>query len=104
MIGESAGLRVMSAAVLVPAFYGHQVRVGTSWLKWSQSRSDLSRRELVVEIAPFALVAIAEQALLLVNLIVPTQELYELALIMMLGTPALVFAWVVTHLESSRGR
>ena len=104
LIGESAGLRVMSAAILVPAFYGHQVRVGTAWLRWAQLRSDLSRRELVVEIAPFALVAIAEQALLLVNLLVPTQELYELALIMMLGTPALVFAWVVTHLDSSGGR
>jgi hypothetical protein len=46
-------------------------------------------------------VAIAEQTLLLVNFLVPTQELYELALILMLGTPALVFAWVVTHLESS---
>jgi hypothetical protein len=101
LIGESAGLRVMSAAILVPAFYGHQVRVGTSWLRWSQLRSDVSRRELFVEIAPFALVAIAEQTLLLVNFLVPTQELYELALILMLGTPALVFAWVVTHLESS---
>jgi hypothetical protein len=104
LIGESAALRVMSAAIFVPAFYGHQVRVGTSWLKWSQLRSDLCRRDLVVEIAPFALVAIADQALLLVNLLVPTQELYELALIVMLGTPALVFAWVVTHLDPSRAR
>jgi hypothetical protein len=88
----------MSAAVLVPAFYLHQIRVGTSWLRWPQVR-----KQRAVEIAPFAFVAIAEQVLLLANCFVPTQELYQLALIMMLGTPALVFAWVVTNLGSRAG-
>lgn len=104
LIGESVAIRAMSAAVLVLAFYMHQVRVGPSWLKWSQVRSDLSRRELVIEVAPFAFVAVAEQVLLLVTLLQPTQELYELALIMMLATPALVFVLVVRQLGSSRGQ
>jgi hypothetical protein len=39
-----------------------------------------------------------------VNFFQPAQELYELALIMMLATPALVFVHVVTHLGSSPGR
>jgi hypothetical protein len=51
-------------------------------------------------VAPFAFVAIAEQVLLLVNVVMPMQELYELALIAMLGTPALVFVLVVTQLGS----
>jgi hypothetical protein len=104
LVGEFAALRVMSVAVLVFAFYAHQIRLATSWLRWGQVRSGPSRRELVAEIAPFALVAVAEQVLLVVNFFVPTQELYELALIMMLATPALVFVLVVTRVGSSAGR
>jgi len=104
LIGAPTALRATSAAVLVVAFYAHQIRVGTSWLKWSQVQSDLSRRELVVLVAPFALVAVAEQVLLLVNVFFPTQELYQLALIMMLATPALVFVVVVAQFGSSSGR
>jgi hypothetical protein len=104
LIGESAAFRVMSAALLVLAFYMHQLRLRTSWLKWSQIRSYHSRRELVIEVAPFAFAAVAEQVLLLVNVFAPRQELYELALIMMLATPALVFVLVVTNLRSSGRR
>ena len=60
-----------------------------------------SRREQVIDCAPFACAAVAEQALLLVNLIAPRQEVYELALIMMLATPALIFVVVVTNFMSS---
>jgi len=101
LIGESAALRVMSAALLVLALYMHQVRVGTSWLRWSEIRTYASRREQVINYAPFACAAVAEQVLLLVNLLAPRQELYELALIMMLATPAFVFVLVVTNLMSS---
>jgi len=104
LIGESAAFRVMRAALLVLAFYMHQLRLGTSWLKWSQIRSYHSRRELVIEVAPFAFAAVAEQVLLLVNVFAPRQELCELALIMMLATPALVFVLVVTNLRSSGRR
>jgi hypothetical protein len=101
LLGESDALRVMSAALLVVALYLHQVRVGTSWLRWSQIRTYASRREQVIDCAPFACVAVAEQVLLLVNLLAPRQELYELALIMMLASPAFVFVVVVTNLMSS---
>jgi hypothetical protein len=104
LVGDLTALRVMSVAVLVVALYVHQIRLGTSWLRWGQVRTGLSNRELLAEIAPFALVAIAEQVLLVVNFFKPAQELYELALIMMLATPALVFVHVVTHLGSSPGR
>jgi hypothetical protein len=103
LIGESTAIRVLSAAVLGLAFYLHQVRVGTSWLRWSQVRGIVSRQEQVGRVA-FASVAIAEQTLLLVNVLFPSQELYELALIMMLATPALVFVWLVTQMGSSTGR
>lgn len=104
LIGESTAIRLVSAAVLVLAFYLHQVRVGPSWLKWSKVQSGLSRRELLIVVAPFALVAVVEQVLLLVNVLAPSQELYELALITMLGTPALVFVVVVRQIGSSAGR
>jgi hypothetical protein len=104
LIGESAALRVMSAGVFVLAFYGHQVRLGTSWTRWWQVRSDLSRRELIIQVAPFAFVAVAEQTLLVMNFLAPARELYELALIVMLATPALVFVLVVTQFGSSADR
>jgi hypothetical protein len=100
LIGESAALRVMSAAVLLLAFYLHQIRVGTSWLRWSQVQNDLPRREYLILVAPFAFVAVAEQVLLLVNIFAAREELYELALVLMLATPALVFVLVVTRLVS----
>jgi len=55
-------------------------------------------------VAPFAFVAVAEQTLLLLNLAAPARHLYELALIVMLATPALVFVLVVTQFGSSGDR
>jgi uncharacterized membrane protein len=101
LIGESAALRAMSAALLVVVLYMHQVRVGTSWLRWSEIRTYASRREQVIDCAPFASVAVAAQGLLLANLFAPSEDLYELALIMMLASPALVFVVVVSNLMSS---
>jgi hypothetical protein len=101
LIGESPSLRVMSAVLLVVVFYGHQVRSGTSWTRWPGVRRDLSRRALIIEMAPFALVAIADQALLLANLVVPKEGLYQLALVFILATPALVFVTVVSRFGSN---
>jgi hypothetical protein len=101
LIGESPALRVMSAVLLVVVFYGHQIRSGTSWTRWPKVRGDLSRRELLVEMAPFALVAVADQALLLANLVTPKEGLYQLALVLILATPALVFVTVVSRFGSS---
>jgi len=98
MLGETTALRVMSAIVLVLSFYGHQVRVGTAWLRWSRVQSNLPRGEFAVGMTVFAVVAITEQVLLLVNVVVPSPELYGLALIAMLGNPALVFAWIVSRM------
>ena len=102
LIGESIAIRLLSAGVLVVAFYSHQVRLGTSWVRWPQVQSDLSRREQIGRVA-FATVAIVEQVLLLVSVAFPSQSLYELALITMLATPALVFVWVVTQMRSRQG-
>jgi hypothetical protein len=103
-IGEPSALRGVSAILFGLGFYIHQVRVGTSWLRWSEIRSEnqskMARRDYLLLVAPFACVAIAEQVLFLVNVVMPTQELYELALIAMLGTPALVFVLVITQLGS----
>jgi hypothetical protein len=101
LIGESTALRVMSAGLLVVVFYGHQVRSGTSWTRWPQVRGDLSRRALLVEMAPFVLVAVADQALLLANLVAPSEGLYQLALVLILATPALVFVTVVSRFGSN---
>ena len=104
VIGETVALRTVSAVLLVLAFYMHQIRVGTAWLKWRQIQPSGSRREAAISIAPFAFVAVADQVLLLMTCIAPNLELYELALIAMLGTPALVFVAVVTGLDApSRG-
>jgi hypothetical protein len=104
LIGEPTALRAMSACLLALGFYGHQIRVGTAWLRWSQVQANLARREYRIVIAPFAVVAIAEQALFLVNIVMPVQEVYELALIAMLGTPVFVFVLVVTQLGSRTRR
>jgi hypothetical protein len=100
LIGESPALRVMSAVLLVVVFYGHQIRLGTSWTRWPEVRQELSRRELIVEMAPFVLVAVADQALLLANLVAPREGLYQLALVLILATPALVFVTVVSRFGS----
>jgi hypothetical protein len=100
LIGESPALRVMSAVLLVVVFYGHQIRLGTSWTRWPEVRHELSRRALTVEMAPFVLVAVADQVLLLANLIAPAEGLYQLALILILATPALVFVTVVSRFGS----
>ncbi|HEU0248614.1 MAG TPA: hypothetical protein VFR38_16175 [Gaiellaceae bacterium] len=104
LIGESRALRVMSAGVLVIVFYGHQVRSKTSWTRWPKVRRDLSRRALIIEMAPFVLVAVADQAVLLANVVTPTVGLYQLALILILATPALVFMTVVSRFGSSAER
>ena len=101
LIDESLALRVMSAGLLVVVFYGHQVRVGTSWTRWPTVRRDLSQRALIIQMAPFVLVAVADQVLLLANLVAPTEGLYQLALILILATPALVFVTVVSRFGSS---
>ena len=103
LIGESTALRLMSAAVFVVSFYHHQVKVGPSWLKWAQVENRFARREFLMIVAPFAFVAIAEQVLLVVDVVVPTQALYELALITMLATPGLVFVSVVTRFGADGG-
>ena len=100
LIGESLALRILSAALLIVVFYGHQVRPQTSWTRWPKVRPDLSRRALIIEMAPFVLVAVADQVLLLANVVAPTVGLYQLALIFILGTPALVFVTVVTRFGS----
>ena len=101
LIGESPAIRVMSAGLLVTVFYGHQVRSDTSWTRWPKVRHDISRRALIIEMAPFVLVAIADQALLLANLVAPKEGLYQLALILILATPALVFVTVVSRFGST---
>lgn len=101
LIGESLALRVMSAGLLVVVLYGHQVRSTTSWTRWPKVRQDLSRRALIIEMAPFVLVAVADQVMLLANLVAPTEGLYQLALILILATPALVFVTVVSRFGSS---
>jgi hypothetical protein len=101
LIGGSEAIRVLSAGLLVVAFYGHQVRLDTSWTRWPKVRHDLSGRALIIEMAPFALVAIADQVLLLANLVAPEEGLFQLALILILATPALVFVTVVSRFGSS---
>jgi hypothetical protein len=101
LIGESPVLRVMSAGLLVLVFYGHQVRSDTSCTRWPKVRRELSRRSLIIEMAPFALVAVADQVLLLANVFAPKEGLYQIALILILATPALVFVTVVSRFGSS---
>jgi hypothetical protein len=100
LIDESSAFRVMSAGLLVVVFYGHQVRSDTSWTRWPAVRRDLPRRALIVEMAPFVLVAVADQVLLVANLVAPSEGLYQLALIFILATPALVFVTVVSRFGS----
>lgn len=100
VIGESPALRVMGAAVLAVVVYGHQVRDGTSWTRWPSVRRDLARRALLVEMAPFVAVAVVDQALLVATLVAPSVGLYQLALIAILATPALVFVTVVSRFGS----
>jgi hypothetical protein len=101
LIDETWALRVMSAAVLAVVFYGHQLRPGTSWTHWPRLRPDLSRRPLMLEMTPFVLVALADQVLLVATLISPREGLYQLALITILATPALVFVTVVSRFGSN---
>jgi hypothetical protein len=102
LIGEPDSYRVMSAIVLLIAVYLHEIKVGTSWLRWSRVQNDLTRRDFLIGVAPFALVSIAQQAVLAVNVFAARQELYELALILTLGTPALVFVRVIEQMSASR--
>ena len=104
LIGEALALRVTSAALLVVVFYGHQVRLETSWTRWPKVRDDLSRRALIIEMAPFVLVAVAGQVVLLATVVAPKEGLYQLALILILATPALVFVTVVSRFGSSAQR
>ena len=99
LIGESTAIRVMSGIALVFAFYQHQIRVGTAWSRWSRVER-LSRRRMVMQGGPFMVVAIADQVLLLANIVQPEQALYELALITMLCSPALTFVLVVSQVGS----
>jgi hypothetical protein len=101
LIGESLALRIMSAGVLIVVFYGHQVSSGMSWTRWPKVRQDLSQRQLLVQMAPFVLVAVADQVTLLANVVAPSEGLYQLALILILATPALVFVTVVSRFGST---
>jgi hypothetical protein len=101
LIGESLALRVMSAGLLVVVFYGHQIRRTTSWTRWPKVRDDLSRRALIIEMAPFVVVAVADQVMLVANFVAPSEGLYQLALVLILATPALVFVTVVSRFGSS---
>ena len=51
--------------------------------------------------APFVLVAVAGQVLLPANLVAPTEGLYQLALVLIVATPALVFVTAVSRFGSS---
>ena len=101
LIGEATALRLMSAVIFIFAFYLGQIRVGTSWFRWSRVQSDLPRGEFWIWVAAFAFVAVAQQVLLLATVFAQSQELYELALITMLVTPALVFVRVVTQMGAT---
>ena len=103
LLTEDIALRGLGAVVLVLSFYGHQVRIGTSWLRW-QAVETLTRREMLWRGGPFIVAAIAEQLLLLANVLSPSQDVFGLALILMLGTPAMVFVTVVTDMNARRGR
>jgi hypothetical protein len=59
---------------------------------------------LIIEMAPFVLVALADQAVLLANIVAPSEGLYQLALVLVLATPALVFVTVVSRFASSAER
>jgi hypothetical protein len=100
LIGDSLALRIMSAGLLVVVFYGHQVSTAASWTRWPRVRHDLSGRALVMQMAPFVLVAVADQAVLLANLVAPKEGLYQIALVLILATPALVFVTVVSRFGS----
>jgi hypothetical protein len=100
MLGEPRALRVMSAGVLAVVVYGHQFRSKTSWTRWPKVRRGLPRRVLIIEMAPFVAVAVAGQVVLLVNVLAPTVARYQLALILILATPALVFTTVVSRFGS----
>jgi hypothetical protein len=102
LVSDASAIRAVSAALLVVEFYGHQIRLGTAWSRWSQVEQ-LSRRDLIVTWAPFMVVAIVEQLLLLVCVLQPSAELYALALIAMLGTPALVFVLVASQVSTGTG-
>jgi hypothetical protein len=56
---------------------------------------------LIIQMAPFVLVAVADQTMLVANLVAPTEGLYQIALITILATPALVFVTVVSRFGSS---
>lgn len=96
LIGEAPAVRAMAAATLVVEFYGHQVRVGTAWSRWGRIEH-LTRHQLLTQGWPFAILAVVEQVLLLAVVLQPITELYELAVISMLGTPAWVFVIVVSQ-------
>jgi len=101
VLGEAWAIRAVSAVALVIEFYQHQIRVGTAWSRWGQVEH-LPRRELLVTGVPFALAAILEQLLLLLNVIQPSLDTYELALLAMLATPALVLPLVLSRFGGSR--
>jgi len=95
VLGVPTALQAMSAALLVVAVYIHEVKLGTAWPRWPAVRPGVGGRQLFIEMAPFVLVALVDQALLAACLFNPSEQLYQLALISLLGTPALVFVLVV---------
>jgi hypothetical protein len=101
VLDVATAIRFTSAAALVIGFYQHQIRVGTAWSRWHKIER-LSRRQWVLEGGAFMVLAIVEQLLLLANVVQPSQELYELALATMLGTPALIFLVVISQVGVPR--
>jgi hypothetical protein len=101
LLDVSTAIRITSAVALVVAIYQHEIRVGTAWTRWRRLEQ-LSRRTWLIEGGAFMVLAIAEQLLLLANVLQPAQELYELALTTMLGTPALIFLVVISGVGHSR--
>jgi hypothetical protein len=101
LIGVTQAIQVTSAGALAVAFYQHQLRAETAWTRWRQLER-LSRRVWLIEGGGFVVLAIAEQLLLLANVVQPSQELYELALTTMLGTPALIFLVVISQVGRPR--
>ena len=93
LLGAETAIRAMSAVVLVVEFYSHQLRIGTAWTRWNRLES-LNRRDFWILGAPFALLAIVEQLLLVAAFLQASQDLYALALIAMLGGPGYVFTIV----------
>jgi len=101
LLDVPTAIRITAAGALVIAIYQHEFRAQTAWTRWHRLER-LSRRVWIIEGGAFMVLAIVEQVLLLANVLQPSQELYELALVTMLGTPALIFLVVISQVGRPR--